>query len=68
MTVFVAEAMPIAAAAIAKAASNTSKVMEAACKVLEHPGNMVHASPAESLAIGPRTAKQTLQRVSPPMS
>jgi hypothetical protein len=39
---------------MAKAASNISKGTEAARKKPERPSNLVYASPAKSLAIGPR--------------
>jgi hypothetical protein len=67
MMVFTAKAMAVAVAAMAKAASNISKATEAARKAPECPGNPMHASPAESLAIRPRTAKRTLQGVLPPL-
>jgi hypothetical protein len=66
VVVFTAEATAVAAATMAKAASNISKVTEAAYNAPEHPGDPVHASSAGSLAIGPRTVKITLQRVRPP--
>ncbi len=58
--VFTAEAAAVAVVAMAKVASNTSKAMEAADRAQERPGDLVYASPAESLAIGHRTAKQAL--------
>jgi hypothetical protein len=42
---------------MAKAAGNASNMTEAVRKALERPSNLVQASPAECLAIGPRTAK-----------
>ncbi len=65
--VFMAEAKAVTTAAMAKVASNISKTIEAAHKVLERPSNPVHACPAESLAIGPRTAKPYLQRFPSPL-
>jgi hypothetical protein len=65
--VFAAEAVAVAVAAIAKAASNISKAPEAAHKVPERPSDLVHASPAKSLAIGLRTTKRTLRRALPPL-
>jgi hypothetical protein len=62
-----AEATEVAVVAMAKAASNINIAMEATHKVPERPGNSVHASFAESVAIGPRTAKQTLQRIWSPL-
>jgi hypothetical protein len=59
----VAEAEAAAVAAIAKVASNTSKVTIVARTAPEHLGDSVHASPMESLAIGLRTAKRTQWRV-----
>ncbi len=55
--VSVAKATAVAAAAMAKAAGNASNMTEAVRKALERPSNLVQASPAECLAIGPRTAK-----------
>jgi hypothetical protein len=65
---FAALAAAMAEVAMAKAASNSSKGTKATRKVLKRPGHPVHASPAGSLAIRPRTAKQTMQRVPPPLS
>jgi hypothetical protein len=59
------KAAAMATVAMAKAASNISKATEAARKALEHPGDLVHTSPTESVAIGPRTAKRTLWRFLP---
>jgi uncharacterized lipoprotein NlpE involved in copper resistance len=64
---FMAETAAVAAVAMAKVARNLSKAKEATHKVLERHGNPVHASPAKSWAIGPRTAKQNLRRVPLPL-
>jgi ribosomal protein L24 len=63
MAAFVVEGVAMATAAMAKAASNTSKATEVKHKVPEHPSNLTHACPAESLTIRPRSAKQSLLRV-----
>ncbi len=57
MVAFLAEAAAVVAAAMAKAANYISKVTEATCTKPKCPGDPVHASLVESLAIGPRTAK-----------
>jgi hypothetical protein len=62
MAVFVAKAV-----AMAKAASNISKATKVVRKEPERPSHPVRASPAKSLAIGPRTVKRTLQRALLPL-
>ncbi len=55
--------MAMAEVAMATVASSISKAMKVARRVIERPGDPVYVSFVESLAIGPWTAKQTLQRV-----
>jgi hypothetical protein len=59
MAVFTAKAASVATVAMAETASNISKVTKVAHNMLERPSDPVHTSPAESLAIWPRTAKLT---------
>ncbi len=66
-SVFIVEAMAVAVVAMAKTASNISKPIEVARMAPEHPGDPVHASPAESLAIRPKTAIRTLRMVPLPL-
>jgi hypothetical protein len=60
------EAKAMAMVVMAKAASSISNATEVACTVPQCLSILAHASPAECLAIGSRTAKQTRQRVPPP--
>jgi hypothetical protein len=58
----------VASAAMAKVAiNNIHNAMKALRRVPGRPGDPAHASPVASLAIRLRTAKQTLQRVPPPL-
>ncbi len=65
--VFAAEAAAVATVAMTKTARNISEVMEVARKASECPSDPVLVSLAECLALGPRTAKRTLQRFLPPL-
>jgi hypothetical protein len=62
-TVFVAEATVVAAAAMAKAASN--KATEVVRRAPEPHGDPASARPAASSALEPRTARRTHRRVPP---
>lgn len=64
--VFAAGPAAVAVVAPANAANNT-KATEVVLKASQHPGKPVRASLTARFAIMPKTAKQTLWRVVPPL-